>query len=100
MTLVGIVENNKMALFAANVRNLFPLGQSWVDTGGVVCTRVQQHDRLAFELLEICQHTIEVQTKRLGVPIAIGSSLQTSMFIHREMIAPSWVGKENGGSFT
>lgn len=94
--LVSSVEEGIELVGLANVSDHFPLLEGGVDAGGVVGTGVEENDGSGGGVLEILNHTIEIQSLSLLMEISVLSNLETSLSKHSVVVAPSRVRNVDG----
>lgn len=95
-TLVGHVEEGKVATLLNLGCNSLPLLGSGVDTSGVVGTSVEQEDRTGRSVLDIIEHTLKVKTD--GVLVVVPVLLHGDAGIAEDglVVCPGWVGEVDG----
>lgn len=74
-TLISSIEEWIKAVGLANVGDSLPLLHSGINTGGVVSASMKENDGSRSSVLEILNHTIEVETLGLFVEISVRSNL-------------------------
>ena len=94
--LVGGVEKWVEASFLDHDCYSLPLVQGGVHTGGVVGAGMQQHDRSLSGVLQILDHSLEVQALGLLVEVPVLSHLKASGGKYRVVVAPCRVAHVDG----
>lgn len=89
--LVGSVEEGVESVLAADISNSVPLLLSWVNTSWVVSAGVEKHDGAWLGILEVLNHTFNIETSGLLVEVAVLSDREASGSEDGVMVAPGWV---------
>lgn len=92
----GIEEWIKLSLLADG-SDLLPLGESWVNTSGVVSAGVEEDSRSWSGIFEVSDHAVEVETLGFLVEVSILSDLEASSAENFVVVSPSWVANVNWG---
>lgn len=88
-TLVGHVEEGKVALLLHDIADLAPLVLSWVNTGGVVSARVEQDDAVVRGSLDVGEQTVEVEADGVLVVVAVLLHLKTGIRENSVVVGPA-----------
>ena len=94
-TLVSGIEEWIQLFLFADLSNLFPLSESWVNTCWIVGTCVQHDAGAGSGIFQILNHSIEVKTLRLLVEVTILTNLETECIEHLIVVSPSWITQVN-----
>jgi len=89
--LVSSVEEGVESVLAADISNSMPLLLSWVNTGWVVSAGVEKHDGAWLGILEVLNHTLNIETSSLLVEVAVLSHREAGSGEDGVMVAPGWV---------
>lgn len=92
-TLVGHVEEGKVALLLHDVANLAPLVLSRVNTGRVVSAGVEQDDAILRSSLDVGKQTLEVETDGVLVVVAVLLHLETRVLEDSVVVGPAGGGE-------
>jgi hypothetical protein len=71
-----------------DLQDVSPLLLRRVNAGGIVSTHVQEHDAALRTIVEIRQHTFEVESETSGVEVGIGLCLNSSILENTKMCLP------------
>ena len=94
-SLVGGVEEWVKLLLFHNLSDLLPLFHSWVNSGGVVCTRVEQDPASLLGLLEVLNHSLEVESSSGWVVVGIFNPVEAGSLDDGVVVSPRWLGDED-----
>lgn len=90
-TLIGHVEECVVATRLDSFTDIFPLFNSWIDTGWIVCTCVKQEDASLGSSLDICDHALKVETNCVFIVVSVLFDGQARVFEDSSMVCPRWV---------
>lgn len=88
-TLVGHIEEGKVALLLHDVADLAPLLLRGVNTGRVVSAGVEQDDALGRSGLEVLNQTLKVQTNGVLVVVAVLVNLEAGVLEDGIVVGPA-----------
>jgi len=89
--LVGRVETAEKVFGLDNIHNFVPLLRGGVNTGGVVSTDVEEHDRFVLHGLHVLEHALEIESLGLLVVVTVVVPLETGEFGEVAMEGPGGV---------
>ena len=92
-TLVGHVKESVVVAFLYRVADLPPLLLGRVDTGGIVCTCMEQEHAVFRGRLDIREHAVEVQPDRVLVVVPVVRHFEPRIIHHRFVVGPGWIGE-------
>ena len=94
--LICHVEEWEVLLLLDDIAELTPLLLSRVDTSRVVRASVKEHDTTIRDLLQVLNHTLEVESDCILVVVAVLLHLQTGVLEDRRMVRPAGVWDVDG----
>jgi hypothetical protein len=92
-TLVGHVEESKVALLLDNIADLAPLLLAGVNTRWVVSASVQQDNAVLGGSLQVSNETVKVETDGVLVVVTVCTNLQTRVLEDRVVVGPAGSGQ-------
>ena len=94
--LVGHVEVRQEVSLFHQGGHLFPLFRSGVHPCRVVSTGVEHDHRALGDVLDVLHGPGEVEATGGGVVVGVAAHIEAGKFKDWSVIAPGWLGKENG----
>lgn len=88
-----------MALGLDDVKEVLPLGGSWVDSSWVVGAHVQENDTVVLGVLQVFGETCEVEALGLGVVVTVVLPFSANNFDNSSVEWPGRVWNENVNVF-
>mmetsp|Transcript_3057 Transcript_3057/g.4555 ORF Transcript_3057/g.4555 Transcript_3057/m.4555 type:complete len:236 (+) Transcript_3057:354-1061(+) len=90
-SLICRIEEWEMVSLSDNTCDCFPLFKSWVNTSWIVCASMEEDYRALWSFLEVIEHSLEVKSSCLTIPVSIGCSFETCLSSNSVLISPGWL---------
>ena len=76
--LIGGIEEWIELVCSANLSDLLPLVEGWINTSWVVSASVEEHHGSWSGILEVSNHAVEIETLGLLVEVSVLSNVEAS----------------------